>query len=250
MEVLDSNPDTVLRFYLGHGKELRHSPNSFFDEAFFLAQTPTAAAAVSAGEAASGFDLYCRDAGRHRWPHWLFDEALYRERSADLTDEALQTHGLVNGYDHYLRVGNKEGRIASPFFDRTTYLNQLSAADLAEAEAEGPFIHYLRRLSQGGSLLRTTPYFDPEWYLQRYPDVTRQSPRNDGSARCTTTWRTTPRPSSTHSRTSPNATISPATQTSARQSRPAATATATSTSSGPARANCAHPASRSTCATM
>ena len=68
-------------------------------------------------------------------------------------------------------VGNKEGRTASLFFDRATYLSQLSAEDLAEAEAEGPFIHYLRRLSQGGSLLRTTPYFDPEWYLQRYPDV-------------------------------------------------------------------------------
>ena len=167
-----SDGAAALQHFLHSGRFLRHSPNPYFDEPFFLAQTPTAAAAVSAGEAASGFDLYCRDAGRHRWPHWLFDEALYRERSPDLTDEALQTHGLVNGYDHYLRVGNKEGRIASPFFDRTTYLNQLSAADLAEAEAEGPFVHYLRRLSLGGSLLRTTPYFDPEWYLQRYPDVT------------------------------------------------------------------------------
>ncbi len=170
-DLSDTDPATILQFYLVRGQFLGHSPNPFFDEAFFLANTPAAAGAVQAGEAASGFDAYCRAAGRHRRPHWLFDEALYRERSADLTDEVLQSHGLVNGYDHYLRTGNKEGRIASPFFDRTTYLSQLSPDDLADAEAEGPYIHYLRRLPLGGSLLRTTPYFDPEWYLQRYPDV-------------------------------------------------------------------------------
>jgi GT2 family glycosyltransferase len=167
----DADAAATFQHYLDSGRFLRHSPNPFFDEAFFLANNPTVAGAIQAGEAASGFDVYCRDTGRHRQPHWLFDEALYRERSADLTDASLQMHGLVNGYHHYLRTGNKEGRTASLFFDHATYLSQLSAEDLAEAEAEGPFIHYLRRLSQGGSLLRTTPYFDPEWYLQRYPDV-------------------------------------------------------------------------------
>ena len=68
-DLADTDPARVLRFYLDRGQALGHSPNSFFDEAFFLAQTPVAAAAVQAGEAASGFDLYCRDAGRHRWPH-------------------------------------------------------------------------------------------------------------------------------------------------------------------------------------
>jgi O-antigen biosynthesis protein len=170
-ELPNTDPATVLQHYLVQGQPLGHSPNPFFDEAFFLANNLDAAAMVSAGEAMSGFDLYCRGSGRHRRPHWLFDEALYRERNSDLTDESLQAHGLVNGYHHYLRIGNKEGRGASLFFDRTTYLGQLSVEDLAEAEAEGPFVHYLRRLSQGGHLLRTTPYFDPEWYLQRYPEV-------------------------------------------------------------------------------
>ena len=170
-ELADTRPATILQYYLDRGQLCGHAPNLFFDESFFLTNNPSAASAVQAEQAASGFDTYCRDAGRHRWPHWLFDEALYRERSADLTDEVLQMHGLVNGYDHYLRVGNKEGRIASPFFDRATYLSQLSPDDLAQAEAEGPFIHYLRRLPQGGNPLRTTPYFDPEWYLQRYPPV-------------------------------------------------------------------------------
>jgi GT2 family glycosyltransferase len=170
-DLREPDPAAVLQFYLDRGQTLGHSPNPFFDEPFFLANTPDAAAKVNAGEAESGFDVYCRGAGRYNWPHWLFDEALYRERSSDLTEEALQAHGLVNGYHHYLRIGDKECRTASPLFDRATYLRQLSAEELPEAEAAGPFVHYLWQLSKGNRLLRTTPYFDPEWYLQRYPTV-------------------------------------------------------------------------------
>ena len=40
-----------------------------------------------------------------------------------------------------------------------------------EAKAAGPYLHYLCHLVQGGALSRTSWYFDPGWYLQRYPEV-------------------------------------------------------------------------------
>lgn len=165
---LDSTgPAVLMQFYLDHGQQLGHAPNPFFDEPFFRARYP---AAVREG-VASGFDAYCRAGGRYRHPHWLFDEQAYRERNTDITDEALVAHGLVNGYDHFLRAGNGEGRSVSPFFNNAVYLEQLPPAQTEEAKAEGPYLHYLRHLVQGGALWRTSWYFDPGWYLQRYPAV-------------------------------------------------------------------------------
>lgn len=167
----DTDPTTLLHWYLDHGQPLHHAPNPFFDESFFRAHHPAAAAAVHAGQAESGFDAYCRTAGHYRRPHWLFDEALYRERNPDLTDEALVAHSLSNGYHHYLHSGSKEGRSGSLFFDNAVYLAHLPRDQAAEAQATGPFLHYLSHLFQGGMLARTSLHFDPDWYLQRYPEV-------------------------------------------------------------------------------
>jgi GT2 family glycosyltransferase len=161
---------TLLQFYLDHGQALRHAPNVFFDERFFLDRH---AAAICGGQAESGFDAYCRAAGRYRRPHWLFDEAVYREQNADLTDEALAAHGLINGYHHYLHSGSREGRTSSPFFDNAVYLKALPPEQAEEARG-GPFAHYLHHLAQGGTLARTTRYFDPSWYFQRYREIADQ----------------------------------------------------------------------------
>ena len=165
---LDSTgPAVLMQFYLDHGQQLGHAPNPFFDEPFFRARYPAAV-----GESVdSGFDAYCRAGGRYRRPHWLFDEQAYRERNTDITDEALVAHGLVNGYDHFLRAGSGEGRSVSPFFNNAVYLEQLPPAQTEEAKAAGPYLHYLCHLVQGGALSRTSWYFDPGWYLQRYPEV-------------------------------------------------------------------------------
>ncbi len=107
----------VLRFYLEHGQSRGHSPNIWFDEAWHLTAHPGAAAAVRDGHAESGFDAYCRDGFRFRAPHWLFQETPYRQRYPDLRDEVLATDGNVNGYDHFLKHGSREGRIGHILFD-------------------------------------------------------------------------------------------------------------------------------------
>jgi GT2 family glycosyltransferase len=162
----------VMAYYLDNGQSLRHSPNPFFDERYFLRMHPGSAEAVRAGEAESGFDAYCRAQGRQRRPHWLFDQAFYHGRYEDLTQATLAEHGLLNGYDHFLRHGSHEGRSGSPFFDPGVYRAGLSPDEAAAGEAAGWFADCLRRLHAGGAPEPAcSVYFDPVWYLRTYEAV-------------------------------------------------------------------------------
>lgn len=169
-QLADASPALVLQFYLDHGQKLGHSPNMLFDEAWHRRAYPGVVGGIEAGSYASAFDSYCRGGGE-RSPHWLFEELAYRRRYPDLTDEALREGGLANGYDHYLRHGSREARIGHPMFDAALYVSQFDPEDRAGVMQEGPYRHYLRRIASGLPELQTTPYFAPEWYLERYPDV-------------------------------------------------------------------------------
>lgn len=177
----DTSPESVLRFYLETGQMLGQSPNRWFDETWYRTVYPGVAAKLGGG-LASGFDHYCRGAFHACDPHWLFDERLYRRRYPDLTDAALADAEMANGYDHYLRHGAKEHRIGHLFFDPALYLAQLDAAEAREATEAGPFQYYLRRIETGRHEQRTSVYFDPDWYLRRYPDVAAAIER--GTWRC------------------------------------------------------------------
>ncbi len=164
--------ETVFAYWRERGQLQGHAPNPFFDEAFFLRGNKAVAEAVRDGSAPSGFAVYCRDRGHHRMPHWLFDEAQYRRLYDDMTDAVLAKAGLVNGYDHFLRHGAREGRIGSVFFDPAVYRANLSEDDAAKARAEGWFISHVTRLHAGiGWDYTTSLYFDPAWYLQKYQAV-------------------------------------------------------------------------------
>lgn len=169
----DNDPASVLGFYLEVGQRLGHSPNRMFDEQWHRLAYPAIAAGVAAGDFASAFDAYCRRGCRDRSAHWLFDELAYRDRYQDLTDDILNGAEIANGYDHYLRHGVEEDRVGHALFDPATFLSQFDHRDQAAIRAYGVFQHYLARIERGGPDLRTSIYFDPEWYLQRYPDVAR-----------------------------------------------------------------------------
>jgi len=168
-QLRDASPDSVLQFYLGTGQRLGHSPNRFFDETWYR-RYPDVAARLGHGPA-SGFDHYCRGAFRTHAPHWLFDEQFYRRRHPDLTDAVLESARMVNGYDHYLRHGAREWRIGHLLFDAAFYLSQLDPDEARDAEEATPYSHYLRRVGTSRHDVRTTRYFDPVWYLAKYPDV-------------------------------------------------------------------------------
>jgi hypothetical protein len=71
---------------------------------------------------------------------------------------------VVNGYDHYLRHGDRSGRSGHPLFDPATYHAHLDPAEQRNAEALGYFTHYLQSLSPTHPEPRTTIYFDPSWH--------------------------------------------------------------------------------------
>jgi O-antigen biosynthesis protein len=169
----------ALRHYIEHGQASAHSPNIYFDEAWYRKRYPGVAAQVGDRQAESGFDSYCRSGFRVNSPHWLFSEQLYRKLYPDLGDDVLASDANVNGYDHYLRHGNRENRIGHLLFDPAIYRSQLDKDELAEAELAGPFPHYLRRITSGRPEIRTTAYFDPDWYLQRYPAVAEAIAKGD-----------------------------------------------------------------------
>ncbi len=151
----DPSDNQLLEFYLTHGQGLGHSPNRYFDEAWHLRTYPGIAAAVRDGHFASAFDSYCRTGNADRSPHWLFDEAAYRRHYPDLTNDVLAGADLANGYDHFLRHGNAEGRIGHAMFDPLFYARQAGLT-----ESQPPFQHYLTALERGGTEAETSRYFD------------------------------------------------------------------------------------------
>ncbi len=179
---LKNHPDALARmqalgttdaenFYREHGAGLGHSPNMFFDEAWYLRDNPDVANHVSAGTMASGFAHYCHDGWRARSPHWLFSERFYLSLYPEITRGLLDRHGLVNGYDHYLTLGDREFRSGHWFFDPMLYRNNKPEQDRSDAASGGSFAQFLAADCIAGSLSRLSWYFDPAWYLKRYPEV-------------------------------------------------------------------------------
>ncbi|MGH7041019.1 MAG: glycosyltransferase, partial [Acetobacteraceae bacterium] len=162
------DPAAALRHYLDHGQAAGLAPNRWFDETWARAASSET---IRGGQAHSAFDAYCRAGGHGIAPHWLFDEAQYRARYPDLTEAALRAGGFANGYDHYLRMGDREGRSGSLFFDPAWLLAQLPPATAAAAAARGCFAWYLDVRAADETEPATTPWFDPAWYLARHPEA-------------------------------------------------------------------------------
>jgi glycosyltransferase involved in cell wall biosynthesis len=166
----DPSDQGLLAFYLGEGQRLAHAPNPWFDEVWYRRVHPAVGPMLERGEVASGFDHYCRQGNcLDRRPHWLFDERLYRRRNPDLTDDILQERRLANGYDHYLRNGNREGRHAHALFDAAYFLSQFDPETVRQIREIGAYRFYLTHVGTFAAEPRTSPYFDPDWYLRTYP---------------------------------------------------------------------------------
>lgn len=160
----------ALGHYLTVGRGRGLSPNMYFDEGWYRARNPDVAAAVAAGALGSGYEHYALVGYPSRSPHWLYDDATYAEYAPDLTDEVLVSFGCANRYDHYLKAGAREGRIAHLLFQPAIYAEALTGSPDGKIEgANSPFHHYLRHAWLGGAELRTSPYFDPAWYRAHCP---------------------------------------------------------------------------------
>ncbi|WP_231997389.1 class I SAM-dependent methyltransferase [Mycobacterium sp. 1245111.1] len=178
----ETSPTALLSFYLQVGQGQGHSPNRYFDETWYRIAYPDVVRAVQDAEYLSGFDHYCRHGHRTFSPHWLFSEQHYRDKNPDLTDEILDAANVANGYDHFLRTGAQECRIAHPFFDPDIYQEGLGPDASWAGVPTGAFHHFLHRIENGRYEVRTSQYLEPAWYLLRYPEVA--SAIEKGAWRC------------------------------------------------------------------
>ncbi len=161
-------PQAALVYYLRIGAARGHSPSPLFDEMFYLARNVEVAELIRAGHYASGFDHFCRHGHRALSPHWLFDDALYASLYEDMTLENLDHHRCYGRYDHYLKSGQREKRMAQFLFDGGYYRMRAIEAGVAEAELDGngPYVHFLYRLGAGQPELPPSIYFEPAWYVE------------------------------------------------------------------------------------
>ena len=163
-------------FYRAVGARLRRSPSRFFDEAWYVARYPDVLAGIEAGVYTCGFEHYCAGGYHDRSPNYLFDEAYYRKSNPDLfrAGGSIDAHGYANGYDHYLSDGAFEGRQPSRFFDDAVWRMFREHEFDVDEESAAPIMQYLATVETvpgDQQLARTSWYFDPSWYLTRYPAV-------------------------------------------------------------------------------
>ncbi|MFS8366722.1 glycosyltransferase [Acetobacter oryzifermentans] len=163
--------EVLEEFYREKGPALRHSPNPYFDEDWYLRRYPAVAEAVGKGEWRSGFDHYCQTGFSSHNPHWLFDREFYFKQHPTLQPATLEEAGFRNLYDHYLNVGDEQFLTGSWFFNATAYLK----SGHARIEGLGAFAQCVRNLRpEQGYGQRLSWYFDPEWYLETYPHVRKE----------------------------------------------------------------------------
>lgn len=152
-------------FWRADGMEF--APNRLFDEAWYVSVNADVRAGIGLGIFGTGFMHYRESGFARRDPHWLFSEGHYFRRNPDLTLTAVQRAGYANGYDHYLAIGDEDGRSAHPFFDPGVFRVSCEEARLAHDGHYGGYRFFLE--AGPAASLRTSWYFDPEWYGRTYP---------------------------------------------------------------------------------
>ncbi|CAK7192145.1 hypothetical protein COMNV_00330 [Commensalibacter sp. Nvir] len=161
--------DSVEEYYRSIGSYKGHSPNPFFDEEWYLQTYPEVKCLVDNRSIRSGFEHYCQKGYQTFSPHWLFSEALYKRQNPALDDPGLQQMGFLNGYDHYLKVGDAIGLNGSFYFD-SDYFTRHYYTPIRPGF--GPYAYYLKfLLGEKNELQGLSWYFDPQWYLKQYPQV-------------------------------------------------------------------------------
>ncbi|MCC7205273.1 MAG: choice-of-anchor D domain-containing protein [Phycisphaeraceae bacterium] len=102
----------------------------------------------------------------------LFDETWYLAMNPDVAADVGPGKVWSTAFEHYLTIGQQEGRSPSPYFDEAFYLerNPDVAADTGEGKiwASG-YAHYLAFGQHEGR--NPTPYFNEAFYLAMNPDV-------------------------------------------------------------------------------
>ena len=174
IEMTGSLPDDrgLYEFWLRDGARYAHSPNRYFDEIWYRRAHFDVENGIRMGVFDSGFQHYCETGHRGRSCHWMFSESNYFALNTDLTPSRVRELGYANGYDHYLAVGQVERRVSTAFLVPDMLRAELLQHRLPYDPQIGEFSRFV--LNADCAAMRTSWYFDPEWYLDRYRDVAPQ----------------------------------------------------------------------------
>jgi hypothetical protein len=121
-----------LEHYLLAGHIENRDPSALFDADDYLANNPDVQVAIANGDYQSGFDHFIEagaSEGRLRpsinpgeiLGTLLFEESFYLNNNGDVA-AAVQNGQFQSGFEHYIVVGQSEGRNPAPFFDESDYL--------------------------------------------------------------------------------------------------------------------------------
>lgn len=173
-EVMDffniTTDDGVREFYAEYGGVLKHSPNLFFDEKWYVCRYADVSEKIKSGEVKSGFEHYSKIGFWDRNPHWLFDEEYYRKNFLNFPRHEIEENGFRNGYDHYLKEGSRLNCSSSPFFDPNFLLTE--APDFEVDPKVGAYVSFLRSFPDSRlNNKKLSWYFDPIWYQETYSDL-------------------------------------------------------------------------------
>lgn len=160
--------------YQAIGKSFGFSPNRYFDETWYRQAYPELYAEICRGELSSGFDHYCAKGYATHAPHWLFSESYYRARHASLVSEVVADGFFRNGYDHFLEIGDVEGLAGHWFLDPKCLAAITDQSQREMIAGSGAFRVVTELAPSLADQGRLSWYFDPIWYRETYPDVTRE----------------------------------------------------------------------------
>lgn len=160
-------------YYLETGRLNAHSPNAYFDEEWYRQRYPAVYKAICAGNVESGFAHYQNGGYVDHSPHWLFDELYYRRTYPVVSQSTLTAAGLVNGYDHFLTIGQDEFLSGHPFYDPECGVLLLRGLGISVHDRD-VFGTYLGLDGADSDRGRVSWLFDPVWYLARYPHVAQE----------------------------------------------------------------------------
>ncbi|QHI95523.1 hypothetical protein GT348_03900 [Aristophania vespae] len=155
-----------------NARENKRSPNRFFDEEWYLQHNGNVYQHVRPGGIfETGFQHYIDIGAKSCTPHWLFKEEDYFRKNPDLSYRKISSYGFLNSYDHYLKIGDKVGKKANRFFDPSLFIKECLKDNIDIDLNEGAFCQFLSLNNPLVSLVRTSWYFDPKWYISAYPEV-------------------------------------------------------------------------------
>ena len=171
LRMLETVPDdaALFAFWCERGAANAHSPNRYFDEMWYRRAFQDVEDGIRMGVFESGFQHYSETGYLGRSGHPLFSEEDYFRFNPDLTPAIIRAQGFVNGYDHYLSVGQQERRVSMCFLSPHTFRSSTYARAFKYDEETGDFDQMIFADKQRE--VRSSWYFDHEWYVEQYPQV-------------------------------------------------------------------------------